>query len=369
MDRIISFILSLSLLLGGWCAALGVSLNERRGKSPVDPSCGEILRGVSRYYQMADGTAVAAFGSAEGIGTRLSDDGGQTWHDEQTAVPNDGRILANYWFCEFENRLYLAYRAIGDTPEGYYTSLRIHVSVDGGKSWRFHSVITENLEPDHSFRGVWEPCLGEMNGKLVCLYANDSTAVTTQQNIESLTWDGGKWTDRRIVSNGERHHSRDGMPVWTALSRGGYACVIESTTYRDAGYPFVIRLLYSPDGQHWTSPRDIYIPSTKNSKAAAPGIAELPDGRLIVTFQTDEDKEEKGDSVSVSKIICTTQKIPALLLGRGSFTAPEKLYPEAYDSCSLWGAVGYFGGALYYGSYTALGEATVRIPVTGGTVC
>ena len=369
MDKLVSFFLSLSLLFGGWFAALGVRRNDCRDKTPVDPASGTVLAGFSRYFQMADGTAAAAFGTAEGVGVRLSDDGGKTWRDEQIAVPNDDRVLANYWFCEYEGALYLAYRAIGDTPEGFYTSLRVHVSEDGGKSWRFHSVITENLEPEHNFNGVWEPCLGEMDGKLVCLYANDSTAVTTQQNIESLTWDGSRWTDRRIVSDGEKHDSRDGMPVWTALSRGGYACVIESTKYRDKGYPFVIQLLYSPDGVHWGEPRDVYVPATEGSKAAAPGIAELPDGRLVVTFQTDEDKEEKGDGVSVSKIICTTQKIPALLLGRGSFTSPKKLYPDAYDGCSLWGAVGYFDGALYYGAYTALGEATVRIPVTGGTVC
>ena len=363
MDKLISFFLTVLLLAGGMSAGIGTRLNDRLDKAPIDPSKGKILGGASRYFEMRDGTAVVAFGRSDGIGVRTSADGGVTWQNEQTAVPNDGRALANYWFCEFEDGLYLAYRAIGDTPEGYYTSLRVHVSEDGGKSWRFHSVITENLEPEHNFNGVWEPCLGEMNGKLVCLYANDSTAVTGRQNIESLTWDGSRWTDRRIVSDGEKHDSRDGMPVWTALSGGGYACVIESTRYRDEGYPFVIQLLYSADGTRWSEPRDVYVPATKGSKAAAPGVAELPDGRLAVTFQTDEDKEEKGDGVSVSKLICTVRRVPACLLGRGSFTTPKKLFPDEYDGCSLWGAVCCCHGALYYGAATALGEAIVKVPI------
>ena len=363
MEKIATLFLILSLLLSWLPGAAANRLNDLTDKSPVEPAQGTVIPGAARFIRLGDGTQVVACGAAEGIRTRVSVDGGETWQYEQIAVPNDGRSLANYWFCESGGALYLAYRAIGDTPDGYYTSLRVHVSGDGGRSWRFHSIITENLEPAHNFNGVWEPCLGEMNGKLVCFYANDGTAVTDRQNIESLTWDGNEWTDRTVVSDGQKHDSRDGMPVWTALSDGGYVCVIESTKYRDAGYPFVIQMLYSKDGVRWSEPKDIYIPAEKNSKAAAPGVCELPDGRLAVTFQTDEDKAEKGDAGSVSKLICTVRKIPGPLLGRCSFTTPKKLFPEEYDGCSLWGAVGCFDGALYYGAYTPLGETLVRIPV------
>ena len=363
MEKITTFFLILSLLLSWLPGVAANRLNDRLDKAALDPAKGTVMPGAARFFRLSDGTQVIACGAPEGIMTRVSADGGETWQYDQIAVPNNGRILANYWFCEFDGALYLAYRAIGDTPDGFYTSLRVHISEDSGKSWRFHSVITENLEPEHNFNGVWEPCLGGMNGKLVCLYANDSTALTDRQNIESLTWNGSEWTDKTVVSDGQKHDSRDGMPVWTALSDGGYVCLIESSKYRDAGYPFVIQLLFSADGVHWSEPKDVYIPAEKNSKAAAPGVCELPDGRLAITFQTDEDKEGKGDAGSVSKLICTVRKIPAPLLGRCSFTSPKKLFPAEYDGCSLWGAGGYFDGAFYYGAYTPLGEALIRIPL------
>ena len=100
MDRIITFFLTVTLVFTGMSAGIGTRLNDRLDKAPIDPSKGEVLGGASRYFQMSDGTSVVAFGRADGIGVRTSADGGVTWQNEQTAVPNEGRALANYWFCE-----------------------------------------------------------------------------------------------------------------------------------------------------------------------------------------------------------------------------------------------------------------------------
>lgn len=135
------------------------------------------------------------------------------------------------------------------------------------------------VQPSHDTRGVWEPCLGYLNGVLTCFYANDLYSVTSQQNIEYLQYADGEWTNRTIVTNGEQNNSRDGMPVWIPLKDGGYVCVIEATHNRDAEgkHPFTIALVYSKDGVEWSKPYDIDIPTTPFSKAGAPCIAELPD--------------------------------------------------------------------------------------------
>jgi len=125
--------------------------------------------------------------------------------------------------------------------------------------------------------------------------------MTTVQNIEYLQWDGLARGNQIIICNGEAHSSRDGMPVWLALSNGYYACVIESAALSD--YPFVIKLLWSGGGVNWSEPVKVYVPNTNNSKAGTPGIAELSSGQIVISFQTDEDASVKGDGTSVMKTI------------------------------------------------------------------
>lgn len=158
---------------------------------------------AARVYGLSDGSFIAGYETSNGIVTKRSSDGFITWTEPVTASFAPDKGCANVNFFELGGDLYLAYRAIGDTPEGYYTSLRVSVSHDMGISWQEHSVICEYLDKNHNFRGVWEPFLGEINGELVCVYANDFLSVTPLQNIESLTYDGKNWGRREIISNGE----------------------------------------------------------------------------------------------------------------------------------------------------------------------
>lgn len=309
---------------------------------------------AARVYGLADGSFIAGYETSGGIVTKRSFDGCETWTEPVPASFSPDKSCANVNFYEAGGDLYLAYRATGDTPEGFYTSLRVSVSHDKGESWQEHSLICEYLDENQNFRGVWEPFLGEINGELVCVYANDSLSVTPMQNIESLTYDGTKWGRREIISAGERRGSRDGMPVWMRLEDGSYLMAIEATTQSGKGHPFVISLLRSEDGRNWSEPETVYTAYGDGSKAAAPGLCQLADGRIVLTFQTDEDSAEKGDGNSVAKFIVLTPELTPI-------SASVTVFGGKYAGVTIWGVVYSDGSTVYYASGSPAGAALARL--------
>ena len=316
-----------------------------------------------RVCRLRSGTLIAAAETGEGIRVFSTDNDGLTWRDAGPGSFTPELSCANPEFFELpDGEVLLAHRAIGKREDGFYTSIRVNVG--DGVTFRPHSVVTEYTEADGGFRGVWEPCLGMLDGVLTCFYANDSTSVTPQQNIEYLQWDGKAWGNRTVVCDGVKHDSRDGMPVWIPLSSGGYALVIESTHLRNGAgrHPFVIQLLYSRDGREWTEPADVFIPSTEGSKAGAPWIAELLDGRLVVSLQTDEDRAVKGDRTSVMKTVIS-DGTPADRLDASHFSAAETVFDVPEDAGALWTAVYTDGRELFASAGTPDGAVLKRVPV------
>ncbi len=295
-----------------------------------------------RVIRLRDGRLIAAAETAHGIRVYSTADNGHSWTDAGPGSFSPDLACANPEYFELpDGEILLAHRAVGKRENGFYTSLRVSVGCcREGFEFRPHSVVTEYTEPDGGFRGVWEPCLGMLNGVLTCFYANDSTSVTPQQNIEYMRWNGAEWTDRTVVCDGVKHDSRDGMPVWIPLRGGGYALVIESTSRRNlpGKHPFVIRLLVSEDGAVWSDPADIFIPGTDGSKAGAPWIAELDDGRIVVSFQTDEDSEIKGDRTSVMKTVISDGS-PVRELTADKFGPAETVFDVPEGTGALWTAV------------------------------
>ncbi len=316
-----------------------------------------------RVCRLKSGVLIAAAETRKGIRVFSTDDDGLTWRDAGPGSFTPELSCANPEFFELpDGQVLLAHRAIGKREDRFYTSIRVNVG--DGMTFRLHSVVTEYTEADGGFRGVWEPCLGMLNGVLTCFYANDSTSVTPQQNIEYLQWDGKTWGNRTVICDGMKHDSRDGMPVWIPLSAGGYVLVIESTHLRnEAGrHPFVIQLLFSADGKMWTEPRDIFIPSTEGSKAGAPWIAELGDGRLVVSLQTDEDRAVKGDRTSVMKTVIS-DGTPADRLDASHFSAAETVFDVPEDAGALWTAVYTDGRELFASAGTPDGAVLKRVRV------
>ena len=315
-----------------------------------------------RVFHLSNGTLIAGCELAGAIITMISYDNGQTWGEEADATFYWDLVCANVNFYQYGDQLLMAYRAVGYTTEGFYSSLQVSVSTDNGKSWKEHSTIAENLETSGEFHGVWEPYLGILNGELTCFYANDSRSITKLQNIEYKVWRDGEWADRTIVSKGSAHNSRDGMPVWMQLKNGTYVCIIESSKYRNKGNPFILQLLWSADGVTWSKPVDIYRPKTTGSKAAAPGIVELPNGQLVISFQTDEDVEVKGDQTSVMKTIISDGSDVGYLTAE-SFTPAESVFGEADGGVSNWSGLHYHDGYLYAAAGTRYGAMGMILPV------
>ena len=313
-----------------------------------------------RVYTLSNGTVIAGYETSSGIRTSTSTDGAKSFKKEASASFYPSLACANVNLFEHEGKVYLAYRATGAVENGFYTSLQLSVSENGGKSWEKHSTIAEYTQADGAFRGVWEPYLGLLNGKLTCFYANDSSSVTPMQNIEYLVWNGTSWGERTVVSEGTAHNSRDGMPVWTRLSSGEYVCVIESSSARDSGHPFVIQILYSRDGKKWSIPVTVYTPTTNGSKAGAPGIVELPSGQLVISFQTDEDATQKGDGTSVMKTI-TSDGTEIKKLKAKNFTKSDNVFGTPDGEGSVWTGIWYCDGWLYAAAGTSKGSSLKKI--------
>ena len=202
-----------------------------------------------------------------------------------------------------------------------------------------------------SYGGIYEPYLGKINGKLTVMYADDRESLAYQYIIAE-TWNGSSWTNKRIISNGYKHNSRDGMPAWIKLSNGTYALVIESSKYSNNGHPFIIQLLYSLDGVNWSEPKDIYIPYSWGKKAAAPGIAELPTGQIVISFQTNEDytgvitdSNKDSDGVNGMKTIYSDGTYITKLT-KDYFSKAEYVLS---NNRGVWTGIYYYNRYLYAG--------------------
>lgn len=303
-----------------------------------------------RMYTLACGKLICAFERDGNMVCKTSADDGLTWDEDEILIAHfDGLICTNAAFVLLASgELLCAYRANGKIDGKFYSSVRVSSSTDDGKSWKAHSTVIEALQKDDGFYGVWEPHFGFIGDTLAVFYANDSLgdAVLSEenQNIEFKLWDGTSWGEKHIASSGADADSRDGMPVWCRLSCGEYIMAIESTHLRNSKKTkrdFVIRVYTSSDGMNWGGGEDIYITSEKSSGtyAGAPYIVELPDGRLCVSFQTNETSSSRSNTARVM----TSRKPYGGRINRFSFTKP--FAPFGDDGSSCW------NGMLIHNNY------------------
>lgn len=298
-----------------------------------------------RMYKLKDGTILCGFDTNEDGGRAVikivsSKDGGITWSEKAIKGTNYPEYdCANANFIELDNgEIWLAYRANVLNGEEYYSSIRINVSKDGGETWEPHSIVAE----ESGTGGVYEPQIGFIDKEIAVFYANDSLNVVKnnrQQNIEFKVWNGKTWSEKIIASDGTKTYSRDGMPVWCELDDHTYAMVIESTSLHPS-YEFIIQMKTSPDGKDWSDKlENIYVPNKLTKKAGAPYIVKLNNGKLAVSFQTDEDATLTGDGYSKMKVMISTDNAGTEFLPS---TSPFDT-PDGY--CSNW------NGLLSYEDY------------------
>ncbi len=290
--------------------------------------------GYPRLYQLRDGTLLLA---VDGMMIMRSNDKGTTWERRAVTTANNMPGCANAaLFQTDDGTIYLGYRSTEHRKDGsFYGSIHVNYSTDNGATWSYHSCVYENIEKDGAYKGVWEPHFGMMDGKLTVFYANDSTDTTKYQNIEYKQWDEEKkeWNNRTIVCDGDKHKSRDGMPVWQQLSTGEYVCVIEAADTTNDGL-FCVKLTWSADGKKWSTPVAVMRPTEKGKRCAAPYIVELPTGQLVISCQTDE-ISKKENVYKMATVV--SDGTPVRKLTEKNFSAHDYPYPDdRANQNSMW---------------------------------
>jgi hypothetical protein len=266
-----------------------------------------------RMLVLSSGEWVCGFDTNEDGGNGvikviISSDEGKIWGAPVFVAGHADASYANAQLAERQDgQLWLAYRVVEEADGICRTSLRVSSSDDRGQTWQELPNGEIARQTSSAYRGVWEPHMGYMGDTFVCMYADDSEAVvehSQQQTLFMKTWTDAGWSDDPIiVSDGRESNGRDGMPVWSRMQDGRYIVVFE-TSDEAAQYPFVIKYKISPDGFNWNVPRHSLPPPTRRGKQrSAPYIITLSDGRVMVSFQTDEDKTRFGVAVSENKVM------------------------------------------------------------------
>ncbi|WP_364145878.1 RICIN domain-containing protein [Paenibacillus sp. LPE1-1-1.1] len=259
-----------------------------------------------RLLKLNNNDILASFDTNAGGGkTRImiarSNDGGHNWSPAIQAAADASGDVGNGQMLQLANGdIWLSYRLVVQSGSNYNTYLRTRKSTDGGNTWSDLANGQIGATTASSFKGLWEPHLQMLGNTVAVYYADDGPAAAGTTGLQKLimkTWTGNGWSAETVVSDGVAAGSRDGMPVVTQMADGRYMLVFEATDV--AGHPFVIKYKISADGYNWNVPRQtLYIPSKAGKKAGAPFVVKLGDGRLLVSFQTDNDSINTGDAYS-----------------------------------------------------------------------
>ncbi|NLF70482.1 MAG: hypothetical protein GX575_15730 [Candidatus Anammoximicrobium sp.] len=250
------------------------------------------LYAESAYYPRAtalsDGRTLVALAhptpTGKAIACLFSSDGGKTWTNYRRISEHPRPVdLDNAFPLQLaDGTVLVAYRR-HDRPRHVFR-LEVSSSRDG-ESWAVRSTIVTGTE------GIWEPFLLALSEGVVQAYYASEEGCHPDQRIEVRTSvDGGKsWGTPVTVA--EKKGSRDGMPGVVRLDDQELLAVFEAQDLPP--FRFVIRGVRSPDlGRTWSAMRQlVYRPQHAVAapwSAGAPSIIRLRDGRLMVSFQSDE---------------------------------------------------------------------------------
>ncbi|MBQ2863371.1 MAG: hypothetical protein IJE84_04270 [Clostridia bacterium] len=304
--------------------------------------------GYPRLENLPDGTLLLASSSSTSV-LRLmrSTDNGKNWGESETIVDYTGTDYNpgnGYLFYDTQTEtLFFTYRCPIESTDSsgnvisYTANINYVSSTDGGVNWSEPKTICTATGPtQETGGGMWEPTFYRIDGKLRVYYSSDvvkynggvklnvgtkyerydttypySPSIVTQNIVMHEYNDAtGEWSGGVAVFDGYTNLDRDygypegtvkmraGMQSITKLNDGTYAMTIETTKLRDwanyggTNFPMVIDICFSRDGVNFTEPRTIVQGHADGYTSAAPWCATLPDGRIAVSFQTDDDHDQ-----------------------------------------------------------------------------
>ncbi len=244
-----------------------------------------------RATALSDGRMLVTFAhptpGGRAIACVFSGDGGKTWTGYRRICEHSHPVdLDNAFPLQLtDGTVLVAYRRYDRDRHVF----RIEASARGdGNHWAARSTIATGTQ------GIWEPFLLPLpDGKVQVYYASEEGSYPDQRIEMRTSTDGGK-TWGTPVTVAQKKGSRDGMPGVVRLNGQELLAVFEAQDVPP--FRFVIRGVRSQDfGKTWSATRElVYCPNhpvTAQWAAGAPSIIRLLDGRLMVSFQSDEEVE------------------------------------------------------------------------------
>lgn len=233
-------------------ALAGPTLAQTR----LDPSRPTYYPRVIRLAQGSGaGRLLASFDAGKAGAIYESPDNGKTWQhltDVMDSTPPRSCCSGLYELPATQ----------GDTPAGALfwatsvgtdqggrgpCSIRVHRSLDGGRSWAYFST------PVSGFIGLWEPeFLLDAQGRLVVYYSSEEHKAEGYNQLlaHKVSTDGGRtWGAETIDVGKPDGHLRPGMAIVRRLPSGQYLM-----SYEICGLGCDAYVRTSPDGVSWGDP-------------------------------------------------------------------------------------------------------------------
>ena len=247
-----------------------------------------------RATALSNGRVMVAFARPTSVGKAIacvfSSDGGKTWAGYRRICEDPSPVdLDNAFPLQLtDGTVLVAYRR----HERKRHDFRIEVSSSrDGDRWAIRSTVATGTQ------GIWEPFLLSLPDGTVQVYYASEEGCFPDQRIEVRTSTDGGISWGKPLTVAEKKGSRDGMPGVVRLDEQELLAVFEAQDMPP--FRFVIRGVRSSDlGQTWSATRElVYRPNNPVAapwSAGAPSIIRLPDGRPMVSFQSDEKNEFSG---------------------------------------------------------------------------
>ena len=341
--------------------------------------------GYPRIISLKNGEIFMTYSSKSAIST----DNGVNFTNPLTAVtttadPVEGKNLlkGNLTPIELPNgNVAVFYRAVA-AGNNYYSSIRYKIYNVISKTYGEEKIFLENYNPRNDTTGLWEPTpYFTASGELYVYVSVDISGSASYNGIDSnydLVCTGGYQNlvafkcsvngdeitvnGRQIVISGVNRKSRDGMNVITKLSDGSYAMVFEGTVNNN----YRVFICYSKDMLNFTAPQQVFYNTSYSS--GAPYVVTLPDGRIAVSYFTDEDY--KGTPVDgykgkVMRLYVSNSVVKyGDTLTKSSFT--QKTFHTCQDTEYLsYGSMAVIGNRFFITGTNGSNDGTITVkPLT-----